>query len=579
MKKIIYFLTVFLMCQGLFAQGHIQVINSGANYDLVQASITEYSSGIYIIAATAVDLIGNSHIVVVKTNDTGSILWSKNIQYLNRDSFVGSVIVDQVGHIVLTGYMGTNEGVTKNLILVKLDSNGNLVNDTMILDHEDYGLYGFDVVQAYDGAYLVVGAASHAPFVGSSYAFVLRITPDLGNLIWVKKYNSDNATHQYDVFNHILKIPDYNGQPAYLLTGSGAQSSSNKQMLANDLIDLTGTSLWPMGPVGHRWTTADYIQPGIAGWYDGTNFHVISSGVENWPVLFELDGNNGMAIRKFRLLSSWGLNSNVNMINSMWQGVSVGYYVHPNTSQGWPMSVSLNSTAPSPHPTTWEQYASGIDGNALRNLNFDSMVDPFNFTSSVPIFSYMKNQMYYRPKAIVENFSSGVKFVAPTGGSPTLGIAFINNNARGNVDCRQIINDNSNSFSTGTTEYNFGAQNYYTFAPIGPGANVGPSSIVSHVICQPPSPKPFMGTNNATNQEIKIYPNPASDKLFVSGLQKVKNVELVLYDMQGRKILSQLYEENAEKVQLDVSNLQNGIYFLKVSGQQEILLVERVGKK
>ena len=67
-----------------------------------------------------------------------------------------------------------------------------------------------------------------------------------------------------------------------------------------------------------------------------------------------------------------------------------------------------------------------------------------------------------------------------------------------------------------------------------------------------------------SNIKVQIYPNPASSLIVVScPLIENKSVEISIYDLLGKKILSQ--NTNAEKTQVDVSTIVDGIYFLKAS--------------
>jgi len=61
-------------------------------------------------------------------------------------------------------------------------------------------------------------------------------------------------------------------------------------------------------------------------------------------------------------------------------------------------------------------------------------------------------------------------------------------------------------------------------------------------------------------QALNIYPNPVNDKLFIEANETISNVEI--YNLTGVKVLSQ--ECNSDKVEIEVSELQSGIYFIKM---------------
>ena len=68
------------------------------------------------------------------------------------------------------------------------------------------------------------------------------------------------------------------------------------------------------------------------------------------------------------------------------------------------------------------------------------------------------------------------------------------------------------------------------------------------------------GVGENAQQALNIYPNPVNDKLFIEANETISNVEI--YNLTGVKVLSQ--ECNSDKVEIEVSELQSGIYFIKM---------------
>ncbi|WP_299012185.1 glycoside hydrolase family 9 protein [uncultured Polaribacter sp.] len=63
---------------------------------------------------------------------------------------------------------------------------------------------------------------------------------------------------------------------------------------------------------------------------------------------------------------------------------------------------------------------------------------------------------------------------------------------------------------------------------------------------------------------IQLYPNPTKDKLFVnSGSRKIKNVSI--YSIQGKLVFSANNNAQEQLKSIDVSNLNTGIYFVKLA--------------
>jgi len=73
---------------------------------------------------------------------------------------------------------------------------------------------------------------------------------------------------------------------------------------------------------------------------------------------------------------------------------------------------------------------------------------------------------------------------------------------------------------------------------------------------------------SATNgqDEIKVYPNPASDVLNISMLE-TGNAELVIYNMQGQIVYSETVEEGQHEV--DLSEFVNGIYMIYIYNEDD----------
>jgi len=72
------------------------------------------------------------------------------------------------------------------------------------------------------------------------------------------------------------------------------------------------------------------------------------------------------------------------------------------------------------------------------------------------------------------------------------------------------------------------------------------------------------GVNNVANPaaSLKIYPNPANDKLMISTLNQMQLQELSVYNVLGAKVFSRALQGSA--VQVSVAQLPAGIYQLRI---------------
>ena len=83
-----------------------------------------------------------------------------------------------------------------------------------------------------------------------------------------------------------------------------------------------------------------------------------------------------------------------------------------------------------------------------------------------------------------------------------------------------------------------------------------------------------IGTNTAielTAEEISIFPNPVIDKLIIQGFsQSVTAENCRVYSVDGKRFEIHVLENNI----LDASNLENGIYFLRIETKEESATVQ-----
>lgn len=74
-----------------------------------------------------------------------------------------------------------------------------------------------------------------------------------------------------------------------------------------------------------------------------------------------------------------------------------------------------------------------------------------------------------------------------------------------------------------------------------------------------------LGTNEATLEHIRLYPNPASTVLTLSNAE---NANIEVFDLLGKLILTQKNIDMNQ--QINVSKLQNGTYFMRISKEDAV---------
>ena len=79
-------------------------------------------------------------------------------------------------------------------------------------------------------------------------------------------------------------------------------------------------------------------------------------------------------------------------------------------------------------------------------------------------------------------------------------------------------------------------------------------NLVAHLHC-------VASVGENSHQALNIYPNPVSDKLTIETSEAIGFVEI--YNLTGAMVVSQ--ECNSEKAEIDVNNLHEGIYFIRIT--------------
>lgn len=72
-----------------------------------------------------------------------------------------------------------------------------------------------------------------------------------------------------------------------------------------------------------------------------------------------------------------------------------------------------------------------------------------------------------------------------------------------------------------------------------------------------------LGINKQDVSQFTLYPNPVKNNLIVKSTNFAANLTIEIYDIQGKLLKSQILEFENQAV-IDVSELYNGVYFLKI---------------
>jgi uncharacterized protein (TIGR02145 family) len=76
-------------------------------------------------------------------------------------------------------------------------------------------------------------------------------------------------------------------------------------------------------------------------------------------------------------------------------------------------------------------------------------------------------------------------------------------------------------------------------------------------------------TNSIISEEVILYPNPATDKLYLKN-RNYANTIVMIFDLQGKQVLSKEMDSNP----IDISCLEKGIYVVKLAGSENVMITK-----
>lgn len=136
---------------------------------------------------------------------------------------------------------------------------------------------------------------------------------------------------------------------------------------------------------------------------------------------------------------------------------------------------------------------------------------------------------------------------------------------KGNAANYQIFRDNTLLQTVNQTTYIDNSttfENIYCYQIRVANTNAGCADAISNEVCMN-----YTAINNVETKHFKIYPLPASDKIFIEGDVDYSNIKI--YDIFGREVL------NSDKTdELNISNLPDGNYLINILNKE--ISIERI---
>jgi len=168
------------------------------DYEESGSDVIRTSGGDYVVVGTSISWEwpppdNEGDILIVKLDGTsGNIIWNKKIHLRNFDRGT-SVVEDNDGNYVLTGFTSSDNSNKSDVFFGKVDPQGNVLTKKAIKITKNYD-GGYSISKTADGGFIIGGEA------GSSHNedFMMLKVDQNGNKQWWKKFSDHPDNSAYD---------------------------------------------------------------------------------------------------------------------------------------------------------------------------------------------------------------------------------------------------------------------------------------------------------------------------------------------------------------------------------------------
>ena len=250
-------------------------------------SIKQTPDSGFILAGSIYYTNGNAiHVCLIKTNSVGDTLWTKKYGGPNLGYYKGVaydvIVTSDSGYAIVGTEIGSSN---KNVFLLKTDNNGNVQWAKYYGGTSDDE--GYSLKQTSDGGYIIAGYSSS--FGQGGWDVYLVKVGASGNLQWSKTYGGN----LYDFANHI----EITNDGGFILTGvtSGYGTGAIND---NDLFlmktDSAGNSIWSYTYGGNLNEIGTSVKQTFDGGYVSTGYTYSSGAGQSDVYLLKTDSTGSV---------------------------------------------------------------------------------------------------------------------------------------------------------------------------------------------------------------------------------------------------------------------------------------------
>ena len=501
-------------------------------------SIQQTSDGGYVVAGETTSYgAGDKDIFVMKIDVNGMEQWAKTYGSTFTDDGFSITIkqTNDLGFIISGSTNGFGAGSFDDSYIIKLDNTGTIQWEKRI-SGSSWDRFR-DVVELANGDFLLTGSGSSFS-AGNMDAHYVKISSN-GNLIWIKNLGNTSREHSQSIIelsggNHILSgntnitnNSSTNRANPFLIktTNSGTVIWGKEYNISTFFTDINETIMLNDGNLLNVGET----RASDAGNHDIFLLKTDTNGTVIWSKKYGGTGNDiGVNIRE---------KTNGDLIISAFTG-SFG-----NANQ-----LLLINTDASGNPI-WSKTYGGSNNDEL-----DWWGKPMELLTT--------NEIIIAGGTL--SFGAGNEDVY-----------VVKTNECGESYCNeQTVTLTTSSLSPIGSSFNVLTTSGGALSNT--NSIVNTISFTENVLCD--SNLVSVNTISDINKNLNIYPNPAFNYLNVEINKGFEIQHIEIYSVTGQKVDTKSFEKIDEFIQIDISNLNEGLYFLKVYGKDKTLEISKFFK-
>ena len=167
------------------------------DYEESASDVIKTSGGDYVVVGTSLSWEwpppdNEGDILIVKLDGSGNILWNKKIHLRSFDTGT-SVVEDNDGNYVLTGFTSSDNSNKSDVFFGKVDPQGNVLLKKAIKITNNYD-GGYSISKTADGGFIIGGEAGHS----HNEDFMMLKVDQNGNKQWWKKFSDKQDNSAFD---------------------------------------------------------------------------------------------------------------------------------------------------------------------------------------------------------------------------------------------------------------------------------------------------------------------------------------------------------------------------------------------